>query len=226
MPDYIEVSISVKTPRFNLELTESDPATATAEDQDVQGALLLGKLADAVLRYFGHTDAFAQYVAITQLLAGEDPEGAGTQGVHARRVRELLADNAALRKVSKQTHAALLHAADPANWLVDLVHDPVGAVNRVDSGAAPRSDTYRNVTSSHDGATALPAEVLAHVSERLTGRIDDIIAAARQADAMDQVMDVRKIILETLSDETRQAAYRTRVRPRLEQSAEPDPAAL
>ncbi|HZA71295.1 MAG TPA: hypothetical protein VE476_00120 [Propionibacteriaceae bacterium] len=87
MPPSIDVTITVTTPRFRLELSQSDPATPTAEDQDAQGAMLLGKLADAALCYLGHTDAFAQYVAITRLLSGEDT---GHDGAHVRQVRQAL----------------------------------------------------------------------------------------------------------------------------------------
>lgn len=234
----IRVSISVQTPDDEIKLARFAEAAPRVHTHDKLGATLntendaatatqvLGDLADEVLRHFGYTDAFAQFVGIASVLNDNDN---GADGVHVRGVRELSAMVGRLAAERDAALAKLAHVSAPDNWMVDLVHDQVGAVNQVDSSAPPRSDTYTDTTSRHDGATSLPAMVLTQVADRLTSRIDDIIAAARSDSELDQVMSVRKIIQSTVQDEIEQAAYRTRVRLRPEPgtpAATPDSPAL
>jgi hypothetical protein len=224
MPEEIRVSIIVDTPDDTIKLSraaEAAPRIHTHEqapalnagDDATAATRMLGEMADEVLRHFGFSDAFAQYVGIASVLNDNDN---GADGVHVRGVRELSAMVGRLAAERDAVSADLAWAVNPANWMVDLVHDRVGAVNQVDSSAPPRSDTYTDTTGRHDGATALPAMVLTQVADRLTSRIDDIIAAARSESELGQVMKVRSIIQSTVQAEIEQAAYRTRVRLRPE----------
>lgn len=186
------VQVWVSTPDDEIKLrrsAETEPAIFTGEAREAVNAEnvaatashILGDLADEVLAHFGYTDAFRQYIAISEILNGND---SGQEGKHVGEVRKLCADRDQARAAAQSRAEALAWVSDPANWVAEFKHQHT-------PGATPRE----NFATRHNGETPLPMAMLNRFADMLMNRLGEITSAARQAPDDDAARDAVESVL-------------------------------